>query len=299
VTLRKTARRQPVLQATVLGANGNGNARRPSGDAGVVKLPVSHLHVKMFSIAMKERGNRNYENLADRVADYLVHYIREHGLTSGDPVPSEVQVAAKLKISRGIVREAYRSLRAAGILEVAPGRAPRVGALSNAGFVQLLRHALATRQTAPEEVLDLRNAVETRAAEIAAVQRTDKHLLLLRKAVSGMREHLSDPKGFVRHDVLFHEAIAAATGNPLFGLVSNALRASLEASIRAGLNSAVTQARLARVVETHQAIVDAIEAKQPARAAFLMTVHFEEAKEGLQQGKPSAGADDHASLPAG
>src|SRR5438552_13852614 len=147
---------------------------------------------------MKQRGNRNYENLADRVADYLIHYIRENGLTSGQPLPSEVQVAAKLKISRGIVREAYRSLRSAGILDVSPGRVPRVGTLSNAAFVQLLRHALVTRQTAPEAVLDLRNAVETRAAEIAASQRTDKHLLLLRKAVDGMRRNVSEPSRFVR-----------------------------------------------------------------------------------------------------
>jgi GntR family transcriptional repressor for pyruvate dehydrogenase complex len=252
----------------------------------------------MFSRAMKDRASRN-ENLSDRVADYLVHYIREHGLTSGQPLPSELQAAAKLKISRGIVREAYRSLRAAGIIEVAPGRVPRVGTLSNAAFMQLLRHALATRQTAPEEVLDLRNAVETRAAEIAATQRTDKHLLLLRKAVEGMRRSIADPSRFVRQDVLFHEAIAAATGNPLFELVSNALRASLEASIRTGLNSPVTQARLTRVVDTHQAIVDAIEARQPARAAFLMAVHFEEAKDGIQQGRLAAAAGEgHASLPS-
>jgi GntR family transcriptional repressor for pyruvate dehydrogenase complex len=254
----------------------------------------------MLSKAMKEASSRNHENLADRVADHLIHYIRENGLTSGQRLPSEVQVAAKLKISRGIVREAYRSLRAAGVIEVAPGRAPRVGTLSNAAFIQLLQHALATRQTAPEEVLDLRNAVETRAAEIAAAHRTDKHLLLLQKAVDGMRRHVSDASRFVRHDVLFHEAIAAATGNPLFELVSNALRASLEASIRAGLDGPITEARLMRVVETHQAIVDAIEARQPARAAFLMTVHFEEAKEGIQQGKTRGATDErHASLPAG
>src|SRR5207247_11114469 len=101
----------------------------------------------------------------------------------------------------------------------------------------------------------------------------------------------------VRQDVLFHETIAAATGNPLFELVSNALRASLEASIQAGLNSPVTQARLARVVETHQAIVEAIEARQPARAAFLMAVHFEEAKDGLQQGKITAAGNENRTPP--
>src|SRR5437773_12486930 len=107
------------------------------------KLPVSRERVRMFSRVMRRSAKRNPENLGDRVADYLIHYIRENGLTSGQPLPSEVLVAAKLKISRGIVREAYRSLRAAGILDVSPGRVPRVGTMSNSAFVQLLRHALA------------------------------------------------------------------------------------------------------------------------------------------------------------
>src|ERR1700687_1384743 len=104
----------------------------------VLNSDKSWGRVRMFTRDMKRSGNRNPEKLADRVANYLIHYIRENGLTSGQPLPSEVQVAAKLKISRAIVREAYRSLRWAGILDVSPGRVPRVGTLSNAAFVQLL-----------------------------------------------------------------------------------------------------------------------------------------------------------------
>jgi GntR family transcriptional repressor for pyruvate dehydrogenase complex len=241
---------------------------------------------------MKKTWGRGRENLADRVAEHLIEYIRKNGLTSGQQVPSEIQVAAELGISRGIVREAYRSLRTAGILQVANGRVPRVGALNNTAFTQLLRHGLATRQTAPEEILDLRSAVETRAAELAAARRTEEHVRILRKAVQGMRRALANPDAFVRDDVIFHEAIAAATGNALFELVSGALRLSLEASIRAGLESPVTRARLKRVVETHEAIVDAIEAGQPARASFLMAVHFDEARDGLIQGRRKEIPDD-------
>src|SRR5438094_4609211 len=103
---------------------------RPKADLHA-KSPVAGGRVRIISRHMRRSGSRNPENLADRVADYLIHYIRERGLTSGQPLPSEVQVAAKLKISRGIVREAYRSLRSAGILDVSPGRVPRVGTMSN------------------------------------------------------------------------------------------------------------------------------------------------------------------------
>ena len=63
----------------------------------------------------KANGNGNGENLSDRVANYLIQHIRENGLTSGQPLPSEVQVAAELKISRGIVRERLLILKTNGV----------------------------------------------------------------------------------------------------------------------------------------------------------------------------------------
>jgi GntR family transcriptional regulator, transcriptional repressor for pyruvate dehydrogenase complex len=61
--------------------------------------------------------------LSNRVVQYIVEYIRERQLQSGDRMPSEVQISTDLKISRGIVREAFRSLSAACILEVGAGHA--------------------------------------------------------------------------------------------------------------------------------------------------------------------------------
>ena len=55
-------------------------------------------------------------------------------------------LAADLKVSRGIVREAYRALSSAGILEISNGRAPRVGVLRNVSLAPVIQHALATRQ---------------------------------------------------------------------------------------------------------------------------------------------------------
>jgi GntR family transcriptional regulator, transcriptional repressor for pyruvate dehydrogenase complex len=101
-------------------------------------------------------------------------------------------------------------------------------------------------------------------------------------AVAGMRRTQRNPDRFVPHDICFHETIGKATGNPLFALLAGPLRECLGVSIRAGLESRTTQAQLSRVVDTHAAIVDAIEAQLAMKAADLMIVHFEEAKDALR-----------------
>jgi DNA-binding FadR family transcriptional regulator len=56
----------------------------------------------------------------------------------------------------------------------------------------------------------------------------------------------------------------------------------MESSIRARLESRTTRAQLIRIVETHSALVDAIESRQATRSGYIMRVHFDEAKEALR-----------------
>ena len=225
---------------------------------------------------------RNDYNLSERVTQYLVKHIQDNDLKPGDQVPSEVQVSCKLGISRGVVRQAYHSMRTAGILEIAMGRSPRVGEVSHAGFTPLLHHALTTEQVSVEDVLELRFAVEIHAAELAATHRNEAQLEGLKKLVEGMRKTVNDHDRFARIDVRFHQLLGKATGNALFEIFSRTLHGSLESSIRMGLRSRSTLAQIERIVDTHQEIVEAIEAQQPERARKLMTQHFEEAKSALQ-----------------
>lgn len=224
-------------------------------------------------------------NLSDRVAHHLMDHIRTNRLASGERLPSEVRLSADLKISRGIVREAYRALRSAGILEISNGRSPRVGALRGTALIHLVQHALATQQASPEQALDLRAAIEVRAAELAAEKRSADDIKVLALAVRGMKRSQRDIDAFVQHDVRFHECLGTATGNPLFALISSALREAMATSVRAGMESRSDQAQVRRVVESHQDIVDAIIAGDPGSARVCMERHFEEARRALAQAR--------------
>ena len=226
-------------------------------------------------------STQQHRNLSDRVTHHLMEHIRTRGLASGERLPSEVRLSAELKISRGIVREAYRALGSAGVLEISNGRSPRVGGLRSTSFVHLLQHALATQQASTEQALDLRAAIEVRSAELAAEKRSADDIEVLTRAVRGMKRARRDIDLFVRHDVHFHEGLAVATGNPLFALITSALGEAMAASVRAGLESRSNQAQVRRVVESHQDIVDAVAAGDPKRAGECMAHHFEEAQRAL------------------
>jgi DNA-binding FadR family transcriptional regulator len=217
--------------------------------------------------------------LSDRVARYLVDHIRRKRLSSGAEIPSEIRLSAELQVSRGIVREAYRALKTAGVLEIANGRSPRVGRLSNQAFAQFLQHALSTAQASQEHVFDLRSSIEIRAAELAALNRTDADAEALQREASAMRASWRRRERFVDADMQFHEVLGRATGNPLFGLLATALHEALELTIRAGFDSRRSRDELVRVAQIHADIAAAIAARDADRARRLMAVHFEEARE--------------------
>jgi GntR family transcriptional repressor for pyruvate dehydrogenase complex len=216
-------------------------------------------------------------NLSGYVRQHLIDFIRTNQLRSGATVPSEMRVSAELGISRGIVREAFRALQMAGILEISNGRSPRVGRISDEGIAQLLQHALSTEQATFEQVLDLRAAIEVRGAALAATHRTREHVEALGKEVAHMRAFKKVQSRFIEADARFHETIAHATGNPLFGIICGAIRGSLTASIRAGLRNPRTPRQLDKVVTTHENIAEAISDQDPIGARHYMAIHFDEA----------------------
>ncbi len=220
---------------------------------------------------------------ADRVVSALVEHIRKHRLPAGASLPSELQTSSQLHVSRSVVREAYRSLSSAGLVEIANGRSPRVGQITNRSLIQLVQHALSTRQASAAQILELRGPIEEHAAELAAQHRTSEDVRELRQAVTALRAAGARTDAYVKADLRFHEIIGRATGNPMFSVVVSALRYSMGESIRVSLAGRRSKAELQRVIVTHAKIVDAIERGKSSDARRLMAKHFDEARASVRR----------------
>lgn len=233
--------------------------------------------------------------LSAQVARHLLSLINREQLRAGDQVPSEVQIGRDLQVSRGSVREAYRTLAALGILEVEGGRRPRLRPIDPNVLMQVFDYALNTAQVRLEHVLETRRAIEIQTAQFAARYATDAQRQMLRELAAQMRSAGTNHARRVASDMAIHNVIAEASGNPLSSLLLHALRSPVEASSRMHFDENRSEAELIRLVEAHEAIVDRVCTGDAVGAATAMSYHFDQS---LVQMKNHADKPPVAAVPA-
>jgi DNA-binding FadR family transcriptional regulator len=213
--------------------------------------------------------------LSAQVARHLLDLVDRNGLRPGDRVPSEVQIGRELQVSRGSVREAYRTLAALGILEIESGRRPRLRPIDPKVLAQVFDYALNTAQVDVAHVLETRRAIELQTAQLAARYATDEQRQTLRDLVAQMRSAGTDHARRVASDMAIHTVIAEASGNPLNSLLLHALRSPVEASSRIHFADHRTESELIRVVDAHEAVVERICSGDAVGAVSAMSYHFD------------------------
>jgi DNA-binding FadR family transcriptional regulator len=228
--------------------------------------------------------------LSAQVARHLLDLVAKEGLRPGDFVPSEVQICKTLQVSRGSVREAYRTLAALGILEIESGRRPRLQSMNAAVLAQVFGYALSTAQLNPKHVIETRRAIEVQGAQLAARNVTDVQRVTLKGLVAQMRSALSDRDHArrVTADMAIHTTLAEATRNPLNPLLLAALRAPLEQVMAIDLGSNRSESELSRIVDAHDVIVERVCTGDAVGAGVAMAAHFD-----LSVGSK----DEHAAVP--
>lgn len=232
--------------------------------------------------------------LSAQVARHLIDLIAREHLEPGDIAPSEVQICKDLGVSRGSAREAYRTLAALGILEIEPGRRPRLQRMSAAVLAQVFGYALSTHQVDPAHVIETRRAIEVQGAQAAAVHVDELQKRQLRDLVGQMRSALGDRDHARRMtaDMAIHTTLAEASRNPLNPLLLAALRTPLEQLMQIDVGERRSAIELTRIVDAHEAIVDRVCAHDPMGAGRAMSAHFDlsvASHRGAQPGVPITG----------
>ena len=228
--------------------------------------------------------------LSAQVARHLLDLVAKDGLRPGDLVPSEVQICKTLQVSRGSVREAYRTLAALGILEIESGRRPRLQSMNSAVLAQVFGYALSTAQLNPTHVIETRRAIEVQGAQLAARNVTDAQKVTLKGLDAQMRSALGerDHQRRVTADMAIHTTLAEASCNPLNPLLLAALRAPLEQVMAIDLGSRRSESELSRIVDAHDVIVERVCTGDAVGAGVAMAMHFD-----LSIGSK----DEHAAVP--
>ena len=152
--------------------------------------------------------------------------------------------------------------------------------LEQDGLVVRDRAGLSVREHSPAEVLDLYEArilLETEVGRAAAERRTTNDMLALRKAAKRYETvDVDDPRGMVKTNRLFHEAVWRCAHQ--LALMDLLERLELHLG-RFPITTLTYPGRRKQTVEQHRAIVQAIDARDQERAGKLCGQHFSDARE--------------------
>ena len=226
-------------------------------------------------------ARRRPRSLAHDVVDGLAGRIREGALTSGEKLPTEAAIMEEFGVSRTVVREAISRLQAAGLVETRHGVGTFVVGLGEGSSFRISPDQLGTLQDVIA-VLELRIAVETESAALAAARRTPENLESLRAALKAFTTALEEGRDAVGPDFQFHLEIARATHNDHFVELMGTLGGTMIPRARLEPQGPLTperQAYLRRVNAEHESIVDAISRQDPEAARAAMRTHLANSRE--------------------
>ncbi|GAA3357719.1 FCD domain-containing protein [Saccharopolyspora gregorii] len=241
-----------------------------------------------YSCGMSFRPATRHVPMSVQIGDQVRKRITSGEWAVGTKLPGEHDLVAAFGASRATVREALRGLIHAGLLEARPGDGTYVRSASELDAV--LRRQISPR--AVDSVFEVREALEIYAARLAAARATDDELGELAVLLAD-RDAATDLKGRLERDIRFHDALVAASGNPLLlDMYRGVDRASTyspgELSERARRRFLVGEWE---DEDEHHALLSALRQRDPDAAADAATRLLQHAREAFVRAEDGGTGD--------
>lgn len=255
-------------------------------DNSALAISITHAAEALNALARPQ-------SLADEAHRQLLLQLDLAIWKAGDKLPPEKSLADSLGVSRPIVREALARLKADGRIESRQGSGAFVAERNKIAAFRMSDGRAASTLTVSEdrlasdvaerEMLELRQIVESGAAELAAARRTDEDLAAIAAAVGSMDEALAARADGADADDAFHNAIAAATHNAQITRFIEFLGAQFSASRKVTWDHTGYGVGITEIGHgDHRALLRAIELQQPAEAKRLAHSHVQRAIDRVQ-----------------
>jgi DNA-binding FadR family transcriptional regulator len=205
-----------------------------------------------------------------RVVEWLGLRIVSGEFAAGSQLPNEADLAARLAVSRGGVREAIKALAAKGLVEPRPRLGTRV--LSRPEWNLMDRdvidwHGQSADLAFLSDLMELRQMVEPAAARLAAERADEQQLADLEVAYQGMALHADNlpaaEAAFVEADLAFHLTILRGSGNQLIEQLGRLLEAGLHHALEA---TSHLPGGVSTTLPLHRTVLTAVRGRKPIAA---------------------------------
>jgi GntR family galactonate operon transcriptional repressor len=234
---------------------------------------------------MRERGVAGIQRgvtrgLHGQIVEEMAQRILSGQIAEGATI-NVTDLQADLGVSLTAIREALKVLTAKGLVDARQKRGTFVRPRSDWNLLDadMIRWHFNDPDVRPElleELHEVRGIVEPAAARLAAIRAEDAHVTALDEALAAMAS-ATDDLAAVEADLAFHRALLAASGNELL--------TKMEVIMETGLADRDRLVHKAKPsddpVPSHQRVVDAVRAHDPAAAELAMRELLAKAAEDL------------------
>ncbi len=207
---------------------------------------------------------RLYEVIVEQLCEHIVN----RDMQLGERLPPERELAAQLGVSRASLSQALVALEVQGILSVRHGDG---AVLVRRPVGDMAIRALREHADRLPEVIEAREALEVKLAELAAARRSDSEMAAIDHALTVMASEITEGERGVSGDELFHHAITEAAHSPLLAR----LMGEIAGLIRETRIESLSQSdRPKASLEGHRRIAEAVRQQDPMGAGRAMAEHI-------------------------
>jgi DNA-binding FadR family transcriptional regulator len=208
--------------------------------------------------------------LVETAAEQLIFYIIDNDLPSKAKLPNEFMLSKILNVGRSTIREAVKILVSRNILEVRQGAGTfiverRLGVSSDPLGLLFIKD----KRKLINDLLEVRMMIEPRISSLAALAASDEDIAIMQSLAQQVEDLILSNQDHAQVDIDLHMKIAESSGN----IVLPNLLPVIQQAV--ALFSNITHPRLQKdTIESHRAIVSAINARNPVAASDAMTLHI-------------------------
>ena len=223
-----------------------------------------------------DRPVRESEGSTEQVVSYVRNLIERGELRPGDRLPAERDLAIHIGVSRPTVRAGLRALAAMGVVQSRHGSGTFIPSGPPSLGTEALSFLAALHGFTRDEMYEARRILEVGAAGLAAERATHEQIATLAEEVAGMFASMDDPRVFLVHDINFHRAVAAASGNPIVASIVEMVSA-LYYERRRDTAVRASDRDLKDAADMHRRIYQAIRGRDADAARSAMHTHLVQA----------------------
>ena len=208
---------------------------------------------------------RLYEQVVSQIQDWIA----ENGVGVGDRLPPERELATRLGVSRATVSQALVAMEVTGVVSVRHGDG--VILMEPAGTAKVINALRRHAQQLPE-IIEARDALETKLAALAAARRTEQDMAAIDASLDAMESEIRTGGVGVEADERFHAAVTTAGHSRLLAKLMDEISDLIKETRLESLNQ---PDRPVNSLHGHRRIADAIRAGDAEGAAAAMRAHIE------------------------